>query len=117
MNEKSQDFMFTAQSCLYCHFNLTCDEPRKDFNTQNCLCEHVHKRCQEDICDTCCDYARCLIIQYPTCKNERRPREMKVCDCEENYDRCQEDACVACCDFYNKIVSCRNCYLQGQKCE
>ncbi|CAG8802260.1 16553_t:CDS:1, partial [Dentiscutata erythropus] len=117
MNEKSQDFMFTAQSCLYCHFNLTCDNQRKDFDTQNCLCEHMHKRCQEDICDTCCDYARCLIIQYPTCENERRPREMKVCDCEENHDRCQEDACVACCNFYNKIVSCRNCYLQGRKCE
>ena len=117
MNERSQDFMFTAQSCLYCHYYLTCDEPRKDFDTQNCTCEYTHKRCKNETCDTCCDYARCLIVQYPVCENERTPREKKECECENAHDRCKEETCSNCCDFFNRIVSCTNCLHMGKKCE
>ena len=117
MNERSQDFMFTAQSCLYCHDYLTCENIRKDFDSQNYQCNYDHKRCKEETCDTCCDYAHCLLIQYPTCDNKRIERENKECSCKEIHNRCTESICTKCCDFYNKIVSCRNCYLQGRKCE
>lgn len=117
MNEKSQDFMITAQSCLYCHYNLTCNSPRSDFDTQDCSCEYRHKRCAEDTCETCCDYSRCLIIQYPICENVRISRETKMCNCKENHERCREEICIKCCNFFNNIVSCRNCYVQDRKCE
>ncbi|CAG8838580.1 32375_t:CDS:1, partial [Racocetra persica] len=117
MNDKSQDFMFTAHSCLYCHYNLSCDTLQKDFNTRDCLCKYNHKRCKEGTCETCCDYSHCLIIQYPVCDSERTTRTDKNCNCKENHERCKDETCRKCCDFYNKIISCRNCYLQDKKCE
>ena len=117
MNERSQDFMFTAQSCLYCFYYLTCDNSRKDFDSQECHCEYKHKRCKEETCDTCCDYSRCLFVQYPTCDDERVPKTTQECGCDSVHDRYKEKTCKKCCDFYNKIISCKNCLSRERKCE
>ncbi|CAG8812807.1 14578_t:CDS:2, partial [Racocetra persica] len=71
----------------------------------------------EGTCETCCDYSRCLIIQYPVCDSEHTTRTNKICNYKENHERCKDETCRKCCDFYNKIISCRNCYLQDKKCE
>ncbi|CAG8807326.1 14790_t:CDS:2, partial [Racocetra persica] len=84
-------FMFTAHSCLYCHYNLSCDTPQKDFNTQDCLCEYNHKRCREGTCETYYDYSRCLIIQYPVCDSKRTTQTDKNCNYKENHERCKDE--------------------------